>query len=764
MKDGREVIFAAWIANIHRFYESGAVELVRRHAGLLEHFLDVEYLLKILRREITCQEEWKVVEEARELSLCESEKNERTVKKRNLTSVFSRITVRDQEKAEKRYYPLEAETVDASFPIMTADEHGLKQMAEEFDHEFSSMERNVPESWENFIVIFDALTRKYLWCITASDYEGEDISLYNQSRIAAAIAACFCRCGLEKKERFKLVVGDFSGIQKYVFAVANVNNSGVAKRLRARSFYVDITVSVIAQSIIERFELTQNHILMLTGGKFYLLLPNIEGSDAILSDMEQKIGENFYHKFKGAVGVHLAWLSMGNDGLEYYSKSVTEIMRRLGDKKNQAFHQNLTADGRWKEDMFILEHDLNGKKVCPYCENELMDQEDKCCPNCRIQTEIGGKLPKTRYISYYRSERENAYHIYGNYWIGLWTRFQRDDAFLTERINYTQSAEEERGFPVKIRYMANHIPVDLTGEVMNFEDMSMAAKGVPKLAVLKADVDNLGYIFADGLRIGNRHFGTISRVNTMSRLLETFFSGYVNQVISQEKEFQQVYSVFSGGDDLFLIGPWDVMPKLAGTIEMQFHQFAACNPALTLSAAVSLFQPKEHIANMAELSEQTLKQVKNWPENISVKSLYPKKDGRDGVAFMGELYSWSDLKEQLEIGERLAGLLSKHLVDVGILRRIGIYSQMYRRFLNDKDVMGLMFEPLFHYDRQRNYDTLRDKGRKEPELQWFLESYVKDLAKNMADLRVIKKNLFFAEATVTYAMNLTKEERANGEL
>lgn len=763
MKDNREVVFAAWVANIYRFYEAGAAQLIQKHAGLFMHFLDVDHLLGILQGKMPFQAEQKIVEQARELSLCESEKKEQTVKKRNLTSVFSRITVRDQEKAEKRYYPLKAETVDASFPLTAADENGLRQMVQEFDAELSLLEKNVPQSWEDFIVIFDGLTRKYMWCITASDYEGEDISLYNQSRIAAAIAACICRCGQEKKECFKLVVGDFSGIQKYVFAVANVNQSGVAKRLRARSFYVDISVSVIAQSIIERFDLTQNHILMLTGGKFYLLLPNLEESDRMLSEMEREIGEDFYHKFKGAVGVHLAWLSMGSDGLEYYSRSVTEIMRRLGEKKSRAFHQNLVKNGAWDESVFILEHDLRGKKLCPSCGNELMNQDDECCLNCKIQTEIGGKLPKIRYISYYRSEKEGAYHIYGNYWIGLWPRFQKDEAFLIEKINSEERTEEEPGFPVKMRYMANHIPVDSRGEVMTFEDIAMAAKGVSKLAVLKADVDNLGYLFADGLRVGKRHFGTISRVNTMSRFLETFFSGYVNQVISQEKEFQQVYSVFSGGDDLFLIGPWDVMPKLAGRIEEQFHQFAAGNPALTLSAAVSIFQPKEHVANMAEISEHTLKQVKNWPENSLVKNLYPEKEGRDGAAFMRELYGWQDLKEQLEIGERLSGLLRNHLIDVGILRRIGIYSRMYRKFLKEKDVMGLMFEPLFHYDRQRNYETIQNKSKREPELQWFLNQYISDLSKNMADLRVIKKDLFYAEATVTYAMNLTKEERINGE-
>ena len=302
--------------------------------------------------------------------------------------------------------------------------------------------------------------------------------------------------------------------------------------------------------------------------------------------------------------------------------------------------------------------------------------------------------------------------------------------------------------------MANHIPTDRAdGDVMTFDDMAEESRGTKRLAVLKADVDTLGYIFADGLRTGKRHFGTISRVNTMSRFLEIFFSGYVNQLISQREEYRNVYSVFSGGDDLFLIGPWDVIPHLAVEISRAFRNFAAQNPALTISAAVSVFQTREHIANMAKLSEESLKKVKNK----TIKELYPEKTGRDGVSFLGQLFGWEDLREQLETGEKLARLLEDKKVSTGILRRIGTYSGMYREFLVNHDVMSLMFEPLFHYDRQRNYEELGKKMN--PELQWFLDDYVPDLSENAADLRVVKKNLFFAEAAIAYALNITKEDR-----
>ena len=73
--------------------------------------------------------------------------------------------------------------------------------------------------------------------------------------------------------------------------------------------------------------------------------------------------------------------------------------------------------------------------------------------------------------------------------------------------------------------------------------------------------------------------------------------------------------------------------------------------------------------------------------------------------------------------------------------------------------MSLMFAPLFHYDQQRNYDIIYKAASRNEDVAWFLKEYAGDLTRNAADYRTVKKNLYFAESTVTYAMNITKEER-----
>lgn len=115
----REAVFAAWIINISRFCDEGAKGLVERCAALLENYLDIEKVLGILQKREECEEMWKVADAAFWLSLCESEEKEKLAKGKNLTSVFSRVTVKDQVQQKKMYYPIKKSRQRRYFPGKT---------------------------------------------------------------------------------------------------------------------------------------------------------------------------------------------------------------------------------------------------------------------------------------------------------------------------------------------------------------------------------------------------------------------------------------------------------------------------------------------------------------------------------------------------------------------------------------------------------------------------------------------------------------------
>ena len=92
-----------------------------------------------------------------------------------------------------------------------------------------------------------------------------------------------------RPSKFRLVVGDLSGIQNYIFDIANIGIGGVAKRLRSRSFYLSALVEAISHKLVHDFRLPLTNIVMSAGGKFYVLLPNLPQSQEKIEEFQRDL-------------------------------------------------------------------------------------------------------------------------------------------------------------------------------------------------------------------------------------------------------------------------------------------------------------------------------------------------------------------------------------------------------------------------------------------------------------------------------------------
>ena len=659
---------------------------------------------------------------------------------RALRGIFGQLSVGDSVPAPMYYPVCPLSATKAVFPQAAPEAvpDTAARHQEAFYRDMDQIAAGPPDTAEAFELLLDTVLQKYMWCIPART-AGGDVSLYDAGRLAAAIAWCL-ELGADQEEPFLLVSGDFSGIQRYIFAAAHTSARDVAKRLRARSFLIDTTVSALAHVTARRLFVPCQNLLMLCGGKFQMLVPNLPGQQERLSLLREETDGYLFRRYKGEISVNLAWISFGPEGFADYGAVVSRLAQALREQKNRPFYGQLTTEAGWAEDAFPLYRDLAGKTLCPSCRSRLIPSEEALCRDCAQQAETGRKLTRasTLWFSHERGELELLEDCY--------LSFSQENAgplYQVVRLNSWEIPRELTRFPLTVRSMANNLPVGPDGEPLTFSDLAERSKGSDRLGVFKADVDNLGYLFADGFRTGDQA-GSAGRVVALSRMLELFFSGYVNTLIKEQ--YPTVYSVFSGGDDLFLIGPWDTLVDLAAELEEDFHAFASHNPCVTISGALMIADPKTHVAALAETCEERLKQVKDTPPGL----IYPNRPGRDGVYFMGQRFTWPDLRRQLKIGERLQALARKG--NVSILRRILRYSQMYQSFLETGDVFQLMYDPLFYYDRKRNYGDLFHQNL-------WLEQYIDCLAKNAANLTIRKTDLYFAQTAVRYALSRTKEVR-----
>jgi CRISPR-associated protein Csm1 len=133
---------------------------------------------------------------------------------------------------------------------------------------------------------------------------------------------------------------------------------------------------------------------------------------------------------------------------------------------------------------------------------------------------------------------------------------------------------------------------------------------------------------------------SFGRVATLSRQLDFFFKALLTSRFAEpEGPYRHVYTIFAGGDDLMVIGPWPVLFELAGELRAWFRRLTADNPDVTLSAGLALGSGRMPVSSLAAAAEQELEAAKDA--------------GRDRIGVFRRVLTWSEYDEALAVGRRL---------------------------------------------------------------------------------------------------------------
>lgn len=257
-----------------------------------------------------------------------------------------------------------------------------------------------------------------------------------------------------------------------------------------------------------------------------------------------------------------------------------------------------------------------------------------------------------------------------------------------------------------------------------YADSGEERGGIEAAGILKADVDRLGAIFSGGFETY-----TISRVAALSRSLNYFFTGVLPDMIKRECPY--IYTVYAGGDDLFLIGPWFTTIEFAVELRKKFKTYVCDNADISISTAVHLMKPNDAIAVQADLAEDMLKKAKHA--------------GRDKITLFGTPVKWEkekdtpsennenacsehiDVNDIIEFGQYLNRELRNNdsKVTMAFLYRLLKYHKMYLRAKNEGVVESLIFHSKMNYDIQRNIIEIKDGEQINRELTDRLEPLYK---------------------------------------
>lgn len=178
-----------------------------------------------------------------------------------------------------------------------------------------------------------------------------------------------------------------------------------------------------------------------------------------------------------------------------------------------------------------------------------------------------------------------------------------------------------------------------------FEALAKRSTGVKRIGALRMDVDNLGEI-ATGRGFPKREEkNSLSRVAVVSRCLTNFFKAYMGEFCrgtglpspqthvvagdqSRDKN-RKVIIIYSGGDDLFVVGAWSDVAELTFDLYHCFRRYTGGNPDVTLSAGMVVREhsyPLHHLAEDAQKAEHAAKENKegeNGKKKDSVALFFP---------------------------------------------------------------------------------------------------------------------------------------------
>lgn len=634
-----------------------------------------------------------------------------------LRSMFSSINIYENgNSSEPDYYDLDI-LKPASFKLYREKILARSQYEEIWEKIRAELRQLPKDDLAQFMIALESLLLRYTVFIPSNTMDLHDISLYDHLSTTAGFAAALfqyhCKNNSlqdinavkdQANKKLRLVSGDLSGIQNYIFSMKK--SRGAAKQLRARSFELQMLSNLLSNKILDEMSLSRSCRIMDAGGRFLLVLPNYQGVTEELQQVARDIAGHFLRKYFGELSLSLAFdveVSVNDLNQDRANEVFGLLTADLETKKMKRFQAVLSGPEQCR-----LGHEYEkitgAENVCESCGCRAVledDQEICLCQVCAALVDLGRDLATGSFLQIIKSESDRHQGL--ELLPGNSIRIGRQPSLKPGTLVYSL-----KDFVLGCGWIngSYRVPVDPGGNVLTFEEIAAqyCNQGIEKIAMFKADLDRLGLVFSHGLGKSV----SMARYATLSRSINYFFSASLTELI--EKSFPSIYVVFSGGDDLCLVGPWRQTVEFAVRFAREFAAFIGENPSMTVSGAIVMAAPKKSIDLLVQQSEAGL-----------VKA---KKD-RNSFYVFGQVVSWKQMQQSLQDADKLVEWASESMGRDKLSKQM-LYRLLYYAEKNaclqrgDSDKECVVWRSRLYYDARRN---IKDENLREE----FIELVVKGI-------------------------------------
>ena len=479
--------------------------------------------------------------------------------------------------------------------------------------------------------------------------QSPDISLFDHLKTTAAIGAAistylldrqvedYRTTLLEREQEFRelpaflLYSADFSGIQKFIYTVSTAN---ALKSLRSRSFFLELPMEHYIDELLTACGLSRANLLYSGGGHCYLLLANTDFTKAQLTRVNEIFNQWLLDSFGTRLFLTHGWTECsGNDLINQpaeelpYKAMFRRVSSAVAKHKLRRYSpgQIMALNRRREQD--------DGRE-CSVCGRSDQMTEQQLCTWCSLFVTLSAKIQRQS-VFYVSPEPGAAYDF----------SLPGADGTVYFLITDENTARKKlgRGDAVSRIYTKNR---DCTGLRYStrlyvgdycysneMDTLAQASSGIPRIAVCRMDVDNLGAAFVSGFEqpeaagVQRYRYVTISRTAAFSRQMSLFFKCYINPLLDRPKEDGEklaVSIVYSGGDDVFLVGAWNDVLEAAQRIQRNLADFT-CG-ALTISGGVALYDSHYPIRLAADETAELEERAKRQPGKNAIALFAPREN------------------------------------------------------------------------------------------------------------------------------------------
>jgi CRISPR-associated protein Csm1 len=493
-----------------------------------------------------------------------------------------------------------------------------------------------------------------------------------------------------------LCVFDFSGIQKFIY---NINNKNALKNLRSRSLYLELLGEYFSDMILSRLSLSRANVFQIGGGHGYILLPNTELSIKVIEEQETSYNNFLLKHFDYNLFMAVSYKEASvNELTDDYDLLLTDIFDKLSLKKRTKYDSEIIRK-------LNLRENIETERECSFCGKTdklvKIDDDMHLCEMCNSFSLSSSLLEEER--KYYvirknmiKNETSLIFPYFSdNSFLYFYTKDEFEKVLAKENdvlFSYTKNEYVINKFGSKTFYVADYAATHndkmLTIEEIVEKDYGEVGVGIKRIAVMKLDVDDLGITMKNGL---DKKMHTISRMAAFSDNLSMYFKYYIN-IILKEKELN-CSVIYSGGDDVFVVGSLMDLLNLATTLRDSFEKYTIRK--LHFSAGIGLFNVKYPFYRIAKEMGKLENTAKEKSERKNSICIFESK------------------KEKVLDWKSLDGLMHDELelirlsIEKNIITNTMLYSSIYKALLS-KDENKTKYKIAYLFGRTKE-KLLEDK-------------------------------------------------------